>query len=53
MGWKLHSGEPNKMRAARCIKTLERAKLITIARDGRFQITAKGKKALKGETEEE
>jgi hypothetical protein len=28
MGWKLYSGEPNKVKASRCIKDLKVAKLI-------------------------
>jgi hypothetical protein len=53
MGWKLHSGEPNKMRAKRCVEALAKAKLIKTTRAGRHQLTPNGKKALKGDTEEE
>jgi AAA domain len=52
MRWKLHSGEPNKMRAQRCVRTLEKGKLLAKTRNGRWQITPKGKKALKGEMED-
>jgi hypothetical protein len=53
MQWKLHNGEPNKVRVGRIIKVLEKAKLVTTSRAGRYQLTDKGKKALKGETEKE
>jgi hypothetical protein len=52
MGWKLYNGEPNKMRAKRCVEALAKAKLIKTARTGRSQITSEGKKALKSEAEE-
>jgi hypothetical protein len=52
MGWILHSGEPNKMKAKRIIEELKRAKLVKETRAGRYQITSEGKKALKGEVEE-
>jgi hypothetical protein len=52
MGWKLHSGEPNKMRASRIVKELVRAKLIKETRTGRWKITPEGKKALSGEAED-
>jgi predicted transcriptional regulator len=51
MGWKLYSGEPNKMRAKRCVDNLKRAKLIKETRAGHYQLTPEGKKALKGEPE--
>jgi hypothetical protein len=28
MGWKLHNGEPNKMKVSRCINGLKKAKLL-------------------------
>jgi hypothetical protein len=50
MEWKLHSGEPNKMRALRTLEKLQKAKLIKETR-GRYKLTPEGKKAL-GETED-
>jgi hypothetical protein len=44
MGWTLYSGEPNKMKASRVIKTLKKEKLITETRAG-YQLTNKGKEA--------
>lgn len=52
MDWKLYSGEPNKMRAKRCIAGLAAENLAQQTRDG-IQITSLGKKALKAEMEEE
>ena len=49
MGWKLYSGEPNKMKAKRCVDALKRAKLVKETRAGRWQVTPEGKKILKGE----
>jgi hypothetical protein len=51
MDWKLYNGDPNKMRAKRCVNSLVKAKLVKASRDGRLQITPDGKKALKGEAE--
>jgi hypothetical protein len=51
MGWKLYSGEPNKMKAKRVIDKLMKAKLIKEAGTG-HKITDKGRKVLNGETEE-
>jgi hypothetical protein len=51
IGWKLHSGEPNRTKAGRCIKALIKAKLIKETRTGRYKLTPEGEKALKGETE--
>jgi AAA domain len=48
MGWKLYSGDPNKTKASRCIKSLETAKLIEFTRAGHFKLTEKGKKELNG-----
>jgi hypothetical protein len=53
MGWKLHNGEPDRKKAQRCVKILIKDKLIKETRTGRYQITPEGKKALKGETDEE
>ena len=47
MGWKLHNGEPHKMKAGRCIKVLLKHKLIKETRRGNYRITAKAKTALK------
>jgi hypothetical protein len=52
MGWKLHSGEPNKMKASRIVKELLRLKYIKETRTGRYKITPEGMKVLNGETEE-
>jgi hypothetical protein len=49
MDWKLHSGEPNKMRAGRVIKALVKSKFIKITRTGNYQLTEEGKKELKKE----
>jgi hypothetical protein len=51
MGWKLHNGEPNRMRAGRCIAALIKDKVVKKTR-GSIQITDEGNKALKGEEEE-
>jgi hypothetical protein len=48
MGWKLFSGEPNKTKVSRCLKALEKARLIKQGRSGKYRLTAEGKKALKG-----
>ena len=53
MEWKLHSGEPNKMRVSRIVKELVRLKYIKETRTGRYKVTPEGKKTLKCETEEE
>jgi hypothetical protein len=47
MGWKLHNGEPNRMRAGRCIVALIKDKLVKKTRT-RLQVTDEGKKALNG-----
>jgi Bifunctional DNA primase/polymerase, N-terminal/AAA domain len=46
MGWKLHSGEPNKMKAGRCVKALLKDKLIKETRRGNYVLTDDGQKAL-------
>jgi predicted transcriptional regulator len=46
MGWKLFNGQPNKMKAGRCIKELIKAKLIKKTRAGRYKLTSEGKKEL-------
>jgi hypothetical protein len=51
MGWKLHSGEPNRMRAKRCIDALVKDKAVKKTR-GVIRITPEGKKTLKGEQAE-
>ena len=52
LGWKLYNGEPNKMKAGRCIKALVKAKLVKLTRAGRHRLTPEGEKVLKGEPEE-
>jgi hypothetical protein len=51
MGWRLYSGEPNKMKASRCIKELIKAKLIKKTRSGRHKLTPEGQKELNEEDE--
>jgi hypothetical protein len=46
--WTLYSGEPNKMKVSRVLKSLKTAKLVTETRAGKFRLTDKGKKALNG-----
>jgi hypothetical protein len=46
MGWKLYSGQPNKMKAGRCVKALIKARLISTPRSGRYKLTSEGEKAL-------
>jgi hypothetical protein len=48
MGWKLFNGDPNKMRAGRCIKALIAAKLIKTTRAGNYALTDEGRATLKG-----
>jgi hypothetical protein len=48
MGWKLFSGEPNKTKVSRCLRALDKAKLIKQTRSGKYRLSAEGKKALKG-----
>jgi hypothetical protein len=52
LGWKLYNGEPNKMKAGRCAKTLIKAKLIKVTRAGHHKLTPEGQKVLKGERED-
>jgi len=52
MGWKLHSGEPNKMRAGRCIKALTKHKLIKETRRGNYRLTPEGETVLKTPNQE-
>jgi hypothetical protein len=47
MKWTLYSGEPNKMKVSRVLKTLKGARLITETRAGKYKVTEEGKKALK------
>jgi hypothetical protein len=52
MGWKMHNGEPHKVKAGRCIKALKADKLISETRRGRYQLSEKGKEVLqKGDKE--
>ena len=53
MGWKLFSGEPNKTKVSRCLRALEKAKLIKQTRSGKHRLTAEGKKALNGSQTQE
>jgi hypothetical protein len=53
MGWLLYTGEPHKSRAKRRVDSLIKAKLAGTAQNGSFQVTAKGKKPLKGEIEKD
>jgi hypothetical protein len=46
--WTLYSGEPNKMKVSRLVKTLKGAKLISETRGGKYRLTAAGKTALNG-----
>jgi hypothetical protein len=48
LGWKLHNGEPNKVKAGRVLKALIGLKLIRATRSSHL-LTDEGKKALKGE----
>jgi predicted transcriptional regulator len=49
LGWKLYNGEPNKMKASRCLRELIKAKLIGLTRAGRYKLTSEGEAVLKGE----
>jgi hypothetical protein len=46
MGWKMHNGDPHKVKAGRYIKTLKGAKLIRETRSGKYQLTDEGRKIL-------
>ncbi len=46
LGWRMQDGGPYKMRVKRVLKTLEKAKLIKMERDGNM-LTPAGEKALK------
>ncbi len=46
MGWKLHGGDPNKMRAKRRVDALKRDRLVEETRGGGMSVTEKGKKAM-------
>lgn len=48
MGWKLFNGDPNKVKAGRCIKGLIAAKLIKATRTGNYKLTNEGRETLKG-----
>jgi hypothetical protein len=50
MGWKMHgSGEPNRMKANRALKTMVKAKLIKETRAGGYKLTDDGRAAIKDE----
>jgi hypothetical protein len=51
MGWKVHSGEPNKSKAQRHVNALTKAKLMKRTRAGYYKLTPEGEKAIKGEDE--
>jgi hypothetical protein len=46
VGWRLYSGEPNKMKAHRCIKELLKARLIKKSHAGRYKLTPEGLREL-------
>jgi AAA domain len=46
MGWKLFSGEPNRMKVSRAIKGMK--KLVKETRAGNYQLTDEGEATLKG-----
>lgn len=48
MGWKLYSGEPNKMRAKRIIDDLKNSKMIVTQARAGYKLTQKGKNVLAG-----
>jgi hypothetical protein len=48
-GWKLHNGDPHKVKVGRCIARLKDHKLITETRQGNYRLTDKGKSAVRGE----
>jgi hypothetical protein len=48
MKWILHSGEPHKTKAVRCVEALEKDKLVKRGR-GKLQVTPEGEKVLKGD----
>ena len=50
MGWKLHNGEPNKMKASRCVKGLLKHKLIKETRRGNYILTPEGEAAVDHDT---
>jgi hypothetical protein len=52
LGWKLHNGDPHKVKVGRCITRLKDLKLITETRQGNYRLTEKGKSALRGEDED-
>jgi hypothetical protein len=49
MGWRYHTGEPNKSRAARCLKALVEDKLLKATRRGRYLLTKEGEAVLVGQ----
>ena len=46
MTWSLYSGEPNRMKAHRCVRPLVKAKLLRVTRAGYYKLTAEGEKEL-------
>jgi hypothetical protein len=49
MGWKMFSGEPNKMKASRALKAMIKQKLIKETRAGNYRLTDEGYAVRKGE----
>jgi hypothetical protein len=47
MGWKLFSGEPNKMKVSRAVKAMK--KLVSETRAGNYRLTDEGRAVLRGE----
>jgi hypothetical protein len=47
MEWKLYNGQPNKMKASRCLKGLMKAKLVKQTRAGNYHLTNEGEAELK------
>jgi len=46
MKWKMHNGDPNKVKAQRCVKKLKGAALIEENHNGGHRLTSKGGKAV-------
>jgi hypothetical protein len=49
MGWKLHNGDPHKMKASRCVRALTKAKLVKVTRAGHYTLTPEGDKEIDGD----
>jgi len=46
IGWKLHNGEPHKVKIGRCIKALLKDKLIKETRRGNYVLTPEGRATI-------